>query len=271
MFKRIMILADNYKLIDSLLGYTPLLFPTADYHVVSVVDYSYDILSATSFIDDSIERSAMKALFHCIDTLKEVGINAKRGYFKGNFEAIVENYVRRELIDLVATETPMEMNQKRSHISWHLEKLLRTPIKNVMILDRMPELRRPESVFIVVGDSPKSWLAAERGVLLCKELEATCSMSYVGRKWRKAVYDGFKILAGRHDVEFDVREFEWSLKEEIPRFLEEYDFLVMSRGGRRLRDQIKMVFRALPLSKGEVNILLYAPIPILLVGADGGG
>jgi hypothetical protein len=259
MFKRVMIIADNYKLIDSLLRYTPILFPDAEYHVVSIVDYSYDIMSATSFVDDSLERSAVSALFHCVDNLKAVGIQAKRGFYKGNFEAIVENYVRRQRIDLVATETPLEMDQKRTHVCWHLEKIFRTPIKNVLILDRMPELRRPKRIFIVVGDSPKSWLAAERGVLLCKEFGAACGMSYAGKKARRSVYEGFS------EVDFEIKEFEWSMKEEIPKFLEEFDFLVMSRGGYRLRDQLKMMVRTLPLSRGEINILFYAPIPVLLV------
>lgn len=270
MFKRVMIIADNYKLIDSLLRYTPILFPDAQFHVVSIADYSYDIMSATSFVDDSLERSAVKALFRCVDTLKGMGIQAKRGFYKGNFEAIVENYVRRERIDLVATETPMEADQKRTHISWHLEKIFRTPIKNVLILDQMPELRRPKRIFIVIGDSPKSWLAAERGLLLCKEFGATCGMSYAGKKARRSVYEGFSRLAEQNEVEFEIKEFEWSMRAEIPKFLEDFDFLVMSRGGQRLRDQLKMLVRALPLSRGEMNILLYAPIPILLVGGGRG-
>jgi hypothetical protein len=269
MFKRIMIIADNYKLIDSLLRYTPLLFPDAKFHVVSIVDYSHEIMSATSFVDETLERSAMRALFHCIDTLKDMGIQARRGFYKGNFEAIVENYVRREGIDLVATETPMETGQKRSHISWHLERIFRTPIKNVLILDRMPELRRPKRVFIVVGDSPKSWLAAQRGILLCREFGASCGMSYAGKKGRRSVYEAFATLAEQHEVEFKVMEFEWRMKDEIPVFLEDFDILVMSRGGYRLRDQLKMMVRALPLSRGELNILLYAPIPLLLVGGEG--
>jgi hypothetical protein len=260
----------NFKLIDSLLRYTPLLFPDAEYHVVSIVDYSYDIMSVTSFVDDSLERSAVSALFHCVDNLKAMGIQAKKGFYKGNFEAIVENYVRRERIDLVATETPMETDQKRSHISWHLEKIFRTPIKNVLILDRMPELRRPERIFIVVGDSPKSWLAAERGILLCKEFRATCGMSYAGKKARRSVYESFSRLAEQNEVDFEVKEFEWSMRAEIPKFLEEFDLLVMSRGGYRLRDQLKMMVRALPLSRGEINILFYAPIPMLLVGGERG-
>jgi hypothetical protein len=270
MFKRVMIIADNYKLIDSLLRYTPLLFPDAEYHVVSIVDYSHEIMSATSFVDETLERSAMRALFHCVDTLKDMGIKARRGFFKGNFEAIAENYSRREGIDLVATETPMETGQKRSHISWHLERIFRTPVKNVLILDSMPELRRPKRIFIVLGDSPKSWLAAERGILLCREFGATCGMSYAGKKARNSVYEGFSKLAERNDVDFEVREFEWRMKEEIPAFLEDFDLVVMSRGGYRLRDQLKMMVRALPLSRGEMNVLLYAPVPVLLTGGGGG-
>ncbi|MFQ6128012.1 MAG: hypothetical protein ACE5QW_03825 [Thermoplasmata archaeon] len=268
MFKRIMIIADNYKLIDSLLRYTPLLFPDAEFHVVSIVDYSYDIMSATSFIDESLEKSAIRALFRCLDTLKEMGIQAKRSFYKGNFEAIVENYIRREGIDLVATETYMEKDLRRSHISWHLEKLFRTPSKNILMLDRMPTLRRPEKIFIIVGDSPRSWLAAEKGLQLCREFGASCGMSYAGRKQRREVYERFSKLAEERGIDFSVEEFEWRIREEIPRFLERFDFLVMSRGGYRLRDQLKMVIKALPLSRSEINILLYAPIPVLLVGEE---
>jgi len=268
MFRRIMIIADNYKLIDSLLRYTPLLFPKAEFHVVSIVDYSFDILSATSFIDDNLERSAMRALFHCIDTLKGMGIRAERGYYKGNFEAIVENYIRRQGIDLVATETPMEQDRKRSHISWHLEKLFRTPSRNILILDSPPDMQRPKKVFSIIGDSPKSWLAADRGMQMCKSFGASCGMSFTGRRPRRAIYEHFSKLAHKRGVEFSLEMFDWKRKEEIPSFLEKFDLLVMSRGGHRLRDQVKMWVKALPLSRLEMNILLYAPIPVILVSEN---
>ena len=269
MYKRVMILADNYKLIDSLLRYTPILFPDAEYHVLSIVDYSHEIMSATSFVDETLERSAMRALFHCIDTLKEMGVEAKRGFYKGNFEAIVENYVRREAIDLVATETPLETGQRRSHISWHLQRLFRTPVGDVLVLDSTPELRRPKNIFIVVGDSPRSWQAVQRGLQLCKEFGAKCGMSYAGRKARRPVYEGFEKIAKREGIQFEIREFEWRMKTEIPAILSDFDLLVMSRGGHRLKDQLKMLVKTLPLSRDEMNILLYAPVPMLLVGGDG--
>lgn len=268
MFKRIMIIADNHKLIDSLLRYTPLLFPKAEYHVVSIVDYSFDILSATTFIDDTLEKSAMRALFHCIDTLKGLGIRAKRGYYKGNFEAIVENYVRRERIDLVATETPMEQDQKRSHISWHLEKLFRTPSRNILMLDRMPDLQRPRKIISIIGDSPKSWLAADRGIQMCKDFGASCGMSFAGSRPRSTIYEHFSKLADKRDVDFSLEMFDWKRREEIPSILGKFDLLVMSRGGQRLRDQVKMWVKALPLSRLEMNILLYAPIPVILVSEN---
>ena len=52
--------------------------------------------------------------------------------------------------------------------------------------------------------------------------------------------------------------------------IEEFDILVKSRGGYRLRDHLKMVVRTLPLSRGEINILFYAPIPVLLVEGERG-
>lgn len=268
MFKRIMIIADNHKLIDSLLRYTPLLFPKAEYHVVSIVDYSFDILSATTFIDDTLEKSAMRALFHCIDTLKGLGIRAKRGYYKGNFEATVENYVRRERIDLVATETPMEQDQKRSHISWHLEKLFRTPSRNILMLDRMPDLQRPRKIISIIGDSPKSWLAADRGIQMCKDFGASCGVSFAGSRPRRAIYEHFSKLADKRSVNFSLEMFDWRRREEIPSILGKFDLLVMSRGGHRIRDQVKMWVKALPLSRLEMNILLYAPIPVILVSEN---
>lgn len=268
LFKRIAVLAENYDLIDSLLSYVTLLFPKAEYHVVTIVDYSYEIMSVTPFIEESLEKSATRALFHCLDKLKEMGIEAKKGYYKGNFEAIMERYVKGRNIDLVAVGTSMEEDKKKSHISWHLSKLFKTSSKAILALDRTPQLRLPEKVFVPVGDAPNSKNAVLTAFDLCKEFGCSLALSYVGKKEVGTIYSHLKEMASDAEVPLSIVECDWKDSTQVIDCLEEYDLLVMGMGGHRLRDYARMAVRALPLTKMEMNILLYAPIPMLLVGGS---
>ncbi|MFQ5885445.1 MAG: universal stress protein, partial [Thermoplasmata archaeon] len=105
MFRRILVLADNYKLTDSLLRYIPNVFPSSEYHVLSIVDFGYDILSVTHYVEDTLQESAIRAMLQCVSLLEEAGIDCRMTILKGNFQAVVEKYVRENGIDLIATET----------------------------------------------------------------------------------------------------------------------------------------------------------------------
>jgi hypothetical protein len=157
MFRKILVLADNYQLTDFLLRYIPNVFPTSEYHVLSIMDFGYDIMS-----------------LHCASVLEEEGIACQKTIIKGNFQAVVEKYVRENEINLIATETYIDEEQKKSHFSWHLEELFRSVKIPILVMDRPVDLKKPESVCILYTGSGFSEKAVSLGMRLAKWLDAYC-------------------------------------------------------------------------------------------------
>jgi hypothetical protein len=67
---------------------------------------------------------------------------------------------------------------------------------------------------------------------------------------------------------FEVREGRSA--SEIVEIIANYDLFVMSRGGLSLLDRVVMFIKRLPLSGLEIEALMYAPKPTILVGEIAG-
>ncbi|MFQ6060474.1 MAG: hypothetical protein ACE5KV_04135 [Thermoplasmata archaeon] len=266
MFRRILVLADNYHLTDFLLRYIPNVFPSSEYHVLSIIDYGYDILSVTDYIEDTLEESAIRAMLHCASVLEERGVVSQKTILKGNFQAVVEKYTRENEIDLIATETYIDEDKKKSHITWHLEGLFKSVEKPILIMDRAVELKKPDSVSILYTGARHSKEALVLGLELAKWLEASCLVLHVGERAGNLMRLQLDRITPRIGTQTPVETRECASAQEIVDILANYDLFVMSRGGRSLADRVKMFVRRLPLSKVEIDVLMYAPIPTILVG-----
>lgn len=266
MFRRILVLADNYQLTDSLLRFIPNVFPSAEYHVLSVIDYGYDIMSVTNYVEDTLQDSAIRAMLHCASILEEAGINSRKAILKGHFEAVVEKYVRENGINLVATETYIDEVQKKSHFSWHLWRLFKAIRIPILFMDRPAHLKKPESVCILYSGTGFSEAAVNLGMSLAKWLKASCRVLYVGEGIRSRVYSHLERKAGKIGVQVEIDRHAYSSARELVETIGKYDLLVTSRGGRTWRDRILMTIKRLPLRKIEIQAILYAPIPTILVG-----
>lgn len=270
MFRKILVLADNYQLTDFLLRYIPNVFPTSEYHVLSIIDYGYDIMSVTDYIEDTLEESAIRAMLHCASVLEEGGIACQKTIIKGNFQAVVDKYVRENGINLIATETYIDEEQKKSHFTFRLEGLFRSVKIPILVMDRPVDLKKPESVCILYTGSRFSNVAANLGMKLAKWLDAYCLVLYIGERRRDEVYSHMERGAEELGLlpKFEVRQSRSA--SEIVGIIANYDLFVMSRGGLSLIDRVKMFFKRLPLSGIEIEALMYAPKPTILVGEIAG-
>jgi nucleotide-binding universal stress UspA family protein len=266
MFQKILILADNYKLIDSLLRFTPHAFPSSEYHVLSTIDFGYDIISVTPYVEDTLEESALRAMLHCASVLEEAGIDSRKTIKKGNFRAVVEKYVRENEIDLVAIETYLDEEKKKSHFSEHLEGLFRAVKIPILFMDRPAELKKPESVCILYSGTGYSEDAASLGMRLSKWLEASCTILYVGRLKSSQVIPHLEEKAEKSGARVEIDFVGRTSARELAEIIGNYDLFVTSRGGQSWQDRIIMAIKRLPLKNIEIGAIMYAPIPTILVG-----
>lgn len=270
MFQKILVLADNYKLIDFLLRYTPRVFPLSEYHVLSTIDFGYDIISVTPYVEDTLEDSALRAMLHCASVLEEAGIHSRKTIKKGNFQAIVDKYVRENEIDLVAIETYIDEEKKKSHFSEHLEGLFRAVKIPILFMDRPADLKKPESVCILYSGTGHSEEAASLGMRFSKWLGASCTILYVGRLKSSQVFPHLERKAEKIGVRVEIDFVGHTSARELAETIGSHDLFVTSRGGQSWKDRVIMAIKRLPLKNIEIGAIMYAPIPTILVGETPG-
>lgn len=266
MFNRILVLADNYKLTDFLLRFIPEVFPHSEYHVLSVADLSFDFLSMTDYIKETLEESAIEAMLHCATVLEESGITPKKTILRGNFQAVVEKYVRENGIGLVATELYIDEEEKKSQFGHHIEGLFKSVPVPIFAMDRSVELRRPKSLSILYTGTQHSDIALRLGLRLAKYLEIPSNVMFCGGLQRKAMYPGIESAGQEVGVTMHIDTSEYNSVEDIVRMASTHDLFVTSRGGRSWGDRVAMVFKRLPLSRMEIETIRCVPVPMLLVG-----
>jgi hypothetical protein len=266
MFKRILVLADNYQLTDFLLRYIPNVFPTAEYHVLSVVDFGYEIMSVTDYIKETLEESAIEAMLHCATVLEESGITPKKTILKGNFQAVVEKFVRENGIGLVANELYIDEEKKASQFSAHIEGLFKSVPVPIFAMDRPVELRNPRSLSILYTGTQHSDIALKLGLRLAKNLEIPSTVMFCGGLQRKAMYPRIERAGQEVGVPMHIDTSEYNSVDDIVKMAGKHDLFVTSRGGRSWKDRFAMVFKRLPLSKMEIETIMYVPVPMILVG-----
>lgn len=266
MFRRILVLADNYRLTDFLLRYIPNVFPNAEYHVLSVVDFGYEILSVTDYIKETLEESAIEAMLHCASILEESGISARKTILKGNFKAVVDKYIRENKIDLVTAELYIDEVKKKSQFTRHIEGLFKIVPVPIFAMDRPVELRKPRSVSIFYTGTQHSEIAMNLGLMMAKYLEASCLILYFGERRKEEISQHLQWAAKERGVPVQIDTRECTSAQEIVDILGTQDIFVTTRGGRSWGDKLKMVFKRLPLRKIEIETIMYVPVPMLLVG-----
>jgi hypothetical protein len=266
MFKRILVLADNYQLTDFLLKYIPNVFPHSEYHILSVVDFSYEIMSMTDYVKSTLEESAIEAMLHCSSVLEEAGISPQKTILKGNFKAIVEKYVRENGIGLVATELYIDEEKKKSQFSAHIGGLFKSVPVPIFAMDRPVGLRKPRSLSVLYSGTHHSDVALGLALRLAKYLEIPSSIMFCGQVPRKVLYPRIERFGQEVGVPLHVDTREYNTVEDIVESAGTHDLFVTSRGGRSWGDRVMMVFKRLPLTKFEIETITYVPVPMLLVG-----
>jgi len=266
-FKKILFIADNHKLMDSLLRYVPSLFPEAEYHVMGVVDYSPLFVSATDRVGETVECAVVEAVLKCRKVLTELGIECQSGVVWGDFAARVQKYTEEKGIDLIAVETFMDEDTKRSHLSWHVERLFRGTDRPILILDRLPATDRPKSLLVLLTDHPFSAGAALFGLELANHLKAACFVYDVGEKADSDIREKLRERAEVTGTELGYLVESGAPLDRIMDILSEHDMLVMTRGGITVRDKMRMTVSGLPISRKAYEVFARAPVPTLLVGS----
>lgn len=270
MFHKILILADNYQLTEILFRYTPHVFPSSEYHVLSTIDFGYDIISVTPYVEDTLEESALRAMLHCASVLEEAGIDSRKTIKKGNFQAVVDKYVRENEIDLVVIETYIDEEKKKSHFSEHLMGLFRAVKIPILFMDRPADLKKPESVCILYSGTEYSDDAVSLGMRLSKWLGASCTILYVGTLKSHQVFPHLERKAKRIGVRVEIDSVGHTSARELAEIIGSHDLFVTSRGGQSWKDRVVMAIKGLPLKNIEIGAIMYAPIPTILVGETSG-
>ncbi|MCK4444588.1 MAG: hypothetical protein KAW09_08590, partial [Thermoplasmata archaeon] len=185
---------------------------------------------------------------------------------KGNFEAVVEKYIRENNIDIVATELYLDEVKKKSKFTSHIGSLFKAVPVPIFAMDRPVDLRKPKTVSILYTGTVHSELALSLGLRLAAYLKAPCLILYFGERRKEEVRSHIKWAGRELGIPLYIDTRECTSAKEIVDIVGSHDIFVTSRGGRSLKDRVEMAFKRLPLRKVEIETIMYVPVPMLLVG-----
>jgi len=263
MFEKILIATEGTPIMNTAMRYVATLFPTAEFHVISVVDTSVGSVHLTAALVKILEERAEKALRKARKIFKESDIRIKTRSLRGEPAHAITIYANREDVDLVVLGASTKSGVVKFTFGHIGEKLIKNLKQPLLIINQRVEIKKPEKILSPTDGGVHSKEAGKVALFLAKYFNGTLYKYYVGKDAEvgKKVLDAAEVWAkevGVNEVDkIDLTEDEPG--EEVLRLAPDFDVIVMGKGKKSLFKKDLLGF-----TSREVAAL--SPVAIFLVG-----
>jgi nucleotide-binding universal stress UspA family protein len=263
MFNKILIATEGTPIMNNAMRYTATLFPSAEYHVISVVDTSVGSVHLTAALVKILEERAERALHKSRKIFKEYDIKIKSKSLRGEPARAIAMYATRENVDLVVLGTSTKSGVVKFTFGHVGEKLIKNMKQPLLMINQQVDIKKPTRVLSPTDGGTHSKEAGKVALFLAKYFDSTLFKYYVGTDevTGKRVLESAQIWAkelGVKEVEtIDLTECEPG--EEILRLAPEYDIIVMGKGKKSL-------FKKDLLGFASREVAALSPVAVFLVG-----
>lgn len=263
MINRILICTEGTPIMENATEYVAFLFPKAEFHVVSVVDTSIGTVEMTRALTSLLEERAVDAVEKTKKILENHGVDFKCTTLRGDPSRAIHNYANRQNIDLIVLGASTKSGLVKLTFGHVGESLIRRVHQPLLIINDIPELKKPEKILSPTDGGVHSKEAGKMALFLAGYFGATLYKYYVGKNKEH----GIKVLdaAERWAKEVGIREVnqialtEGEPAEEILRIAPNYDLIVIGKGKKSL-------FRSNLLGFTSREVAALSPIPVIIVG-----
>lgn len=263
MFEKILIATEGTPIMNNAMRYAATLFPTAEFHVISVVDTSVGSVHPTAALVKVLEERADRALEKAKNIFREYQIRIITKSLRGEPARAISMYASRENVDLVVLGTSTKSGVVKFTFGHVGEKLIKNLKHPILILNQQVEIKKPEKILSPTDGGVHSKEAGKVALFLAQYFKGTLYKFYVGKDpdAGKKVLDAAEVWArevGVNEVN-KVALTDDEPGEEILRLAPDYDVIVIGKGKRSL-------FKTDHLGFTSREVAALSPIAVFLVG-----
>lgn len=265
MFRKILIATDNSRLMDNIIRYTALLFPRAEFHLVSVIDTSRGNVPLSSLVRSTLEGLAHEAVGNGAKILTEMGIEPIKATPTGRPSTEILSYIVQNEIDLLAIATHSKSGTQALHIGRCCAEILEHSRCPIMLFNKPAKLERPKRILNPTSGSKYSHQGSLLAASLANNLGASLTALFFGRlasaEEEIAYVEG---LARALKVPFKREVCTDDPEKCIIEHAREHDLMVGSRGRRGLAYKLRFLIPPLALGRLERKVIVESTIPLIM-------
>jgi nucleotide-binding universal stress UspA family protein len=265
MFRKILIATDNSPLMDNIIRYTALLFPQAEFHVLSVIDTSKGNVPLSSLVRSALEGLAREAVENAAKILAEMGLEAIKATPAGRPSTEILNYIARNQIGLLVMATHSKSGTQALHIGRCCTRILEHSRCPILLFNKPAKLERPKRILNPTSGSKYSHQGSLLAASLANNLGASLTVLFFGR-----------LSAAEEEIAY-VEGLAQALKVPLTKEVctgdperciieraREHDLIVGSRGRRGLAYKLRFLIPPLALGRLEREVIAESAIPFIM-------
>ncbi|MFW6048073.1 MAG: universal stress protein [Candidatus Natronoplasma sp.] len=267
MLDRILIATDNSPIIQDAIRYTANLFPSSKFYLISVIDTTDRSIPQNLTMRKEMREAAEEALTEGGKILDQKGVEvADKRKPEGVPYKEIEKFSDEHKIDLVTMASHSTVGAQRIHIGETTLNYLKVTSHPSLIFSRSCPPIIPDKIFNPTTFSTYSVEATMIALDLADHLGASLSSYHIGDGNPGPASRRVQKRAEKLGIDYELEIKKGASDVEIIERMNDFDFVIGSRGRKGILYKLHHFFPKLSLSSLEREVIAEAEIPILLTG-----
>jgi len=264
MYKRILILVDNSKIMEKVVGYVHELFPDATLFLLSVVNLGPFSGYYTKTVLNEMRALSEESLNKIELFLEDKKANYQSEILVGDPVPTLLNYAKRKNADLIVLETHAGRSVNKIKIGTTTYNLLINSHLPVLLLSENIEIKKPERILHPTSGSKYSELATIEVGKLANYWNAKVE-ALILREPKEQFANRVNEILKNFQVTPEITYTEDSEINSILKRLEFNDIIIGSRGSPRPTYKLRNIFKTFSLDATLKLLIAFLPKPLLLI------
>lgn len=267
MFDKILIATDDSPIMRRAIEYTANLFSWSEFYLISVIDTTDRSIPQNITMREEMREAAREALDKGEEILNEKGVEvAEKRMPEGVPYEEIEKFSDERDIDIITLASHSTVGAQRVHIGETTLNCLKVTSHPSLIFSRCCPVGIPDRIFNPTTFSTYSVEATMIALDLADHFEASLTTFHFGDDDPGPSSRRIKKRADRMGIDYTLETKKGASDTEIIDRMNDFDFIIGSRGRKGLLYRLHHIFPKLSLSKLEREVIAEAEIPILLTG-----
>lgn len=264
MYKKILILIDNSKVMEKVVEYVHTLFEDATLYLLSVINPGYFANYYSKTVLTEMRNLSEESLNRIELFLESKNVKFQSDILVGEPVHLLLNYAKRKSVDLVVLETHSGKSVNKIKIGTTTFNLLANSNIPVLLLSENLEAKKPEKVLHPTSGSKYSEIATEETAKIASYWKSEVEV-LVLREPKDRIAEKAKEILKTYGITPKIEFAEESEINSILKRSEYNDLVIGSRGSPRASYKMRTIFKSFSLDPTLKIYVAFLPKPLLLI------